>query len=554
MAALVPSSAYDSISRNDSNSQSETTATSSTGFTSFVGFCFTINFIVGVGILGIPYAMVQAGFVYSIILLAVVCLVGWMTSWWILEALSRTHAILRHVEEKRALRESQEFYKEQARVIMSAEGGGHDHEKNLPNYYLDPARRVEVVDMFEIILGTKWKIFYKVCISLFIFGTIWSYASVFGTSLSSHVSIPFINAGNTCDLYAEGGSLNSGCNSLYTFYLAIFACIVVPLSCMDLKDQKVFQVFLSICRFAMIAMMLGTVIDQGITNKNSSGNFGNASLPSEVKTSGMIAFIPVAVFAQIYHHSISSITHHLENKKKAPYVFGAAMLCCTILYSILGVFVGSFFGMDIVESCIINWTKPGAPGPKAIATIIVLFPPFDILSAYPLNAITLANSLIDSKSNLPKRQITMFRVAIALFPIIGAALLHDLEAILKWIGSLAVLIGFVFPGILSISARKRCFELFVEGDRSTQTNRYIETVLESSPMIKGRVSRRTKRNESYDDTAEAYELAKRKVKRDMLRTPYTTIFSRKTVIYPTMLASTIVILLIIILTANPNLF
>lgn len=60
-----------------------------------------------------------------------------------------------------------------------------------------------------------------VFVSLYLYGTEWGYAAVFGNSFASHVKPAFLEDDNT----------------RYLFFVAIFAVIVIPLSLCDLREQ-----------------------------------------------------------------------------------------------------------------------------------------------------------------------------------------------------------------------------------------------------------------------------------------------------------------------------
>jgi len=67
-----------------------------------------------------------------------------------------------------------------------------------------------------------------------------------------------------------------------------------------------------------------------------------------------------------------------------------------ISYLSIGCILGYFFGVNIQQSSNLNWkvfTSP-APWAKPISLYIVSFPAIDVLSAFPLNAITLGNNLL----------------------------------------------------------------------------------------------------------------------------------------------------------------
>ncbi len=64
------------------------------------------------------------------------------------------------------------------------------------------------------------------------------FCSVFGTSLASNIPSPF-HDGTIC------ADASSGCEAPVRFFILIFGLVVVPLSCMDLEEQVVVQVFMS---------------------------------------------------------------------------------------------------------------------------------------------------------------------------------------------------------------------------------------------------------------------------------------------------------------------
>eukprot|EP00475_Leptophrys_vorax_P035259 TRINITY_DN5791_c0_g1_i2.p1 TRINITY_DN5791_c0_g1~~TRINITY_DN5791_c0_g1_i2.p1 ORF type:complete len:489 (-),score=130.98 TRINITY_DN5791_c0_g1_i2:43-1509(-) len=452
-----------------------------------------------------------------------------------------------------------------------------NRRRHKPKYEISSERVIEIVDMFDVIMGYRWKMLYKTVLSLFIFGLLWGYASVFGSSMAARIPIDLpkiglvINGGDVCDIYTN---FSSGCNGLYWFYLILFACVVVPLTCMDLKDQKFFQVLLSICRFLMIGLMIGTVSYGASENLSQGKPFGLAPV-GKSSASGVLAFIPVAVFALICHHSIPAIAQHLKEKKQAGPVFGGAMFCCTILYTVLGVLVGSYYGMDVVASCVINWTKPGAPGALWIRSIIVIFPAFDILSAYPLNAITLAGNLRSKREKISWKQKIAMRITVAALPILGAGLLHDLNEILKWIGLVGLAIGFIFPAILNLSTKQKCIELFVNADQSHGEEQYVAQVLASSPMVTGRLippshfkepplldaaENSAKSEQSLTSPASAVGDSARSPqsqaspmsaaeREDLLTTPYTCFITKEIFVKTVLAASPILFVVVVIITA-----
>jgi hypothetical protein len=142
------------------------------------------------------------------------------------------------------------------------------------------------------------------------------------------------------------------------------------------------------------------------------------------------------VFAHIFHHSIPGLAHPIANKVRAERncdvikqhlmffftylstkpqkalvpVFRATVVCCTVLYIWIAVVLASAFGQDMEQSSNLMWKhhhavsavddQPGGASTssswlyKAISWYVVCFPALDVVSAFPLNAITLGNNLL----------------------------------------------------------------------------------------------------------------------------------------------------------------
>ena len=89
------------------------------------------------------------------------------------------------------------------------------------------------------------KHFYVVTLFLYLLFICWAYATVVGTTLSS--IIPWTPSSDWTECTAADFSFvylpdNSKCKETYRFYIAVFGIIVLPLCCLELKDQQFVQV------------------------------------------------------------------------------------------------------------------------------------------------------------------------------------------------------------------------------------------------------------------------------------------------------------------------
>jgi amino acid permease len=177
----------------------------------------------------------------------------------------------------------------------------------------------------------------------------------------------------------------------YVLYAAIFAMAVIPLSCLELSEQITVQVSMTLCRFIMVYLMVTTCEDVVVDYDNQ--------LAPLVSWSGLPYMVPICVFAHIFHHSIPGLAHPVQKKKQLGSIFRFTVIFCTLAYSLLGWRLGTVFGMATEQSVNINWsTYHPEHSPhwlaRAISMYVICFPALDVLSAFPLNAITLGNNLL----------------------------------------------------------------------------------------------------------------------------------------------------------------
>ncbi|KAH9089253.1 hypothetical protein Ae201684P_001457 [Aphanomyces euteiches] len=85
--------AHQLISFSLSRSLSFNPADSSPGYSPLVAYSFTVNYILGVGSLGVPYALYKAGIVFGSIMLIVVSFLSYMTVMWVSETTARAREL-----------------------------------------------------------------------------------------------------------------------------------------------------------------------------------------------------------------------------------------------------------------------------------------------------------------------------------------------------------------------------------------------------------------------------------------------------------------------------
>lgn len=344
---------------------------------------------------------------------------------------------------------------------------------NQPKYIVKE-RKFEVNALCRIFLGKRGLRIYTLVISLYMCGALWAYTSVFASAMA--IAIPIFSSDQE-DIVSEYAShLASSPASLnYLCYAIIFGCIVVPLSCLELDEQVPLQVFLTGCRFLMFFLMIGTSAICADDVSETSAITGTNNEVDNFRFAGIAKTLPILIFANIFHHSIPGLTHPTADKRKVGVVFTSTNVFTVVAYLILGLTLGSTFGKRIEQSSNLNWNSfhantghldeqgnivGAAWWTKAVSMYIILFPAIDVVSAYPLNAITLGNNLFGAAYGNRIHEVennrwlkSGFRLLSSIPPIILGIMVRELGVITDYTGTTGFLVGLSFPAILYVSSR-----------------------------------------------------------------------------------------------------
>ena len=93
-----------------------------------VAACFTLNYIMGTGILTIPWAFHDAGVVLSCLSLTIVCLLGIMSSAYLLSAMTRAEALNEYVNNIRVHGSTRDLFASVESTPLHSASGSDDND------------------------------------------------------------------------------------------------------------------------------------------------------------------------------------------------------------------------------------------------------------------------------------------------------------------------------------------------------------------------------------------------------------------------------------------
>uniref|UniRef100_A0A7S2V546 Amino acid transporter transmembrane domain-containing protein n=1 Tax=Fibrocapsa japonica TaxID=94617 RepID=A0A7S2V546_9STRA len=429
------------------------------GISTFAGICITINILMGTGFLVLPRVFYASGLVLGPVILLLVTIFMMQTCKYEAEVMCRAEAVVHHNLDPGDVNSS----------TASAES-----DMQIRNHAFS------MTEMCEIFGSPALKRLYIFLVAIFLMGTMVGSANVFAVSLSARIPIPFLNGNNVCLDSSE-------CYELYLFYVIVMAVVVIPLSMKDLKEQVGFQVLMTFARFTVLVAMVGTTLYSTATGiqlfaEHDSVDFHPAPMYNLLGASTVFS---TAVYAQILNSYVTIIVEPLENKKDLGKVLSSGLICTFLMFGTIGFFVAQRFGSQTSPAANVDWERFTGGGEGAtvegrplwatvVANFVLIFPVFDTISAFPLNAINLSTNVMAAiyhdRVDKAERDPTIcgfFRGTCASVALVAAAFCTKLDVILDYAGSFGILLAMVIPPYLSYVSEKGTREEL--GVRSAKT-------------------------------------------------------------------------------------
>eukprot|EP01088_Endostelium_zonatum_P022051 TRINITY_DN911_c1_g2_i2.p1 TRINITY_DN911_c1_g2~~TRINITY_DN911_c1_g2_i2.p1 ORF type:complete len:545 (+),score=82.65 TRINITY_DN911_c1_g2_i2:88-1635(+) len=480
---------------------------------SVVAWVFVINYVLGVGILGMPYAFYQAGVLLSSVLIIFITILTIIATMWLVEVGSRAQALFSAGqldlpiapadERSRILNNTSQIQTSdiEPRPFESAPSSRHS-TLNHPNYTSTPqfqitSTKFEINQLAGVFLGPVGKLFYEICIVLYMLGTLWSYTAVFSSSMTAFVPFPGLSWDRNCNLYDASVPWVWDCEWTYLIFIGLYAIIVLPLACMSLVDQQWIQIILCALRWVGLFVMYTTVLLSMFYHSYDEDPkiSGPPYLADKVlaRPSGFGIIFTTAVFSQLIQHSTPGLVQPIKNKNHLARVFAGGLAATCTLYIILGVLCATYFGSHTHQVASLNWVnykglKFSPAGStfwlaKGVSVFVVLFPVITVVSAFPLMAITLGNNIFfglpphwTNNGKNTKLQL-IIRIGACIPPLIGACLLKKLAVIIEFTGMSGFFVGFIIPGVLQYVAKRKCLNVFGEQGRTTPYTSFYSNIV-----------------------------------------------------------------------------
>ncbi|KAJ0408922.1 hypothetical protein ATCC90586_005959 [Pythium insidiosum] len=402
-----------------------------------VALAMALNFIIGTGCFGLPYAFKEAGIALSLTLMLVGVAGAVITMNYTLESLARAEG-----------------------VCAATRGGGPLHHLTY--------RKFDFATVGEMFAGKVGKIVVQIVLGLYGIGALWSYASVFASSMAS-LFFSYI-MGDTCDAYASAPS--TGCLNAYYVSMAVFSVIVISMVLLDISEQASVQKILSAYRVVALTVMLVTMIiklsvdgsDMLHTRFTRVGTFNWANFGK--------GFGPT-LLALNCQYNMPDALQPLDPKRSARQVAFGALLVAGSFYLLVGL-LGALAFDDInplaslmwgdYTGCGNGWAK--CDGKNVFGTIVqlvvLIFPVVNVTSTYPMVGVTVGDNMLMSMpksvtaSLSPSVARGVCRLMAAVPPLLLAFVFKKLDFIFAVAGLFGFLLGLSIPCWFQVIGSRYC--------------------------------------------------------------------------------------------------
>ncbi|KAF0720261.1 Aste57867_448 [Aphanomyces stellatus] len=402
-----------------------------------VAVAMTLNYMIGTGCFGLPYAFASAGLGLTSIFLVLGFVGSLITMNYTLETMARAEGVLtssKTLASKTAMPENRLTY-----------------------------RKIDFSVIGDLFAGSMGYNVVQAVLILYCLGSLWSYASIFASSTASMFYT--FALGDTCDAYATDAA--TGCLEAYYGFMAIFSVIAIVLVLMDLGDQAGIQKFLSVYRIVAFFLMLITlciklahdgsdVIATRVASRehwafnwhNFSAGFGPTLLALNCQYNMPDAMQPL----------------HIAEKGKARLITFGAMTISAVFYLLLGLFGAMAFDTlnplvtlmwSDFSGCGNGWTPCPDGNPtwlgSIVHVIVLLFPIMNVVSTYPMVGLTVGGNILTSLPKAwtaplsPAGARSLSRLIAAAPPLVLAALFKKLDTIFTFAGFFGFALGLIIP-------------------------------------------------------------------------------------------------------------
>ncbi|CAJ0610399.1 unnamed protein product [Cylicocyclus nassatus] len=340
-------------------------ADTTAGYSSWVGLLYIFNLIVGTGALALPKAFASAGYILSLIIIAISALASYIAATFVLESLSIGNAA-----------------QERKRVATTEKKSADD------STIFEINEKIEVGHMANMFLGKIGVIICNVFMDVYLFGDLAIYSTTVPKSLMSVICETPTGTTPPHDRLCRPGW--PGFFTRFTVYrlcIVLFIMVTLPMIIVGVTKTKYLQLTTTACRWIAFLLMIVLAIVQIASE-------GAETIPPPADIHGFGAVFGVTVYAFMCHHSLPSLVTPMNTKAHVFIKVLGVYILVLAFYVTLSI-TGSFAFKEVQDVYTLNFLVDNIQnawqGIKHY--FLALFPVFVITTNYPIIGCTLINNV-----------------------------------------------------------------------------------------------------------------------------------------------------------------
>ena len=375
-----------------------------------------------------------------------------------------------------------------------------------------------MAELCQVFLGDWGRRLYFLALSFYVVVSCQFYCVIFSLSMTA-VAPLHINgvATASCDFAGGLDAVSAQCRTAYSLFLALFGVMMLAVVTRDPGDSKRLNQGLTIFGLAIVAVMTLTIAvaladEDHVAHSDDPRDY----VQPLFNGAGFQKAFNTFTFAQFCQHGIPQVSSEERERERGSVsagttmdgvvsgaslrmavdpagkvlgaldarllqrpaavrgVFAGALGVTTAAYLVLGSACALYFGGFTQALVTLNWsdytagTRGGTALSHVVSYLVRLFPVITISAAFPLNVISLGDTLRALLAPAASARATTVacRWAACVPPLLGSALVCNVATLTNACGILAYALVFYFPGALQIVSRRRCREAWGSGGGS----------------------------------------------------------------------------------------
>ncbi|KAH8862102.1 Transmembrane protein [Schistosoma japonicum] len=478
------------------------TVSAEDGYSSMTGFIFLFNVIVGTGVLTLPAAFQQAGWLVAICVVVALCFLSFLTFTFVVEALSITNALLK----SNSLHNSEEF--EENKIVIDKMLSEHANIITSSDFQIN--KKYELGQMTLIHFSKVGNILIYINICAYLYGDLTIYSSAVPKSIRN-VICPFNNSKNSSlsDFDLCWASLSLTRIDVYRILVVCFGVFICPFLFFNIIRSRWLQILTVCLRWIGFILMLSLSIERAIILRNDITTplyYHNISMlwnpsiyslflqsepipkPPAFQPQNIPSLFGISVYVFMCHHSIPGIITPVRNKNNILYKIFIPVFITVLIFNLL-LSTTAIIAFNHIEDI---YTLNFIPNkefidisqiPYTLALIIgyflCLFPVFALTSSYPIigtsllgNILSLCNFFTVLKTDKAQKILKCILPFVVLIPPLCIAVITNNVGYLT--GFTGAIFGsgiqYIIPTLLVFKARRNFTHYITSKNISVVTN------------------------------------------------------------------------------------